>query len=205
MQLLFVRHGESEANILREISTRGWKHPLTPLGREQADRLVTTLAGYPIDRIYSSPVMRALQTAGILAEARGLTFEITEALREYDLGVLEGRSDVDAWNQYKMELQEWIEKGHLDFRMEGGESFEDIRQRFEPFVKGIIKENQTDQNSTPVLVSHGGLFRLMLPLIFMNVDPKEALTYPMHNTGVIAAQYRDGNLYCTEWCGLKIA
>lgn len=36
MRLLFARHGESEANVDRVFSNRGWGHPLTPAGREQA-------------------------------------------------------------------------------------------------------------------------------------------------------------------------
>jgi broad specificity phosphatase PhoE len=203
-QLLFVRHGESEANLLHEISNRGWKHPLTALGRDQAGRLVTTLAGYPIDKIYSSPVMRAVQTAEILAAARGMSFEIAEALREHDQGILEGRSDPAAWSQFDLEQKEWLAQGHLDFRVEGGESFEDIRRRFQPFIASIIEENQTDQNKHIVLVSHGGLFRLMLPQIFSNVDPKDVFSYPIHNTGMIIAECRDQQLFCTEWCGVKL-
>ena len=39
MKLYFVRHGESEANLLHELSNRGLRHGLTDLGREQAGLL----------------------------------------------------------------------------------------------------------------------------------------------------------------------
>src|SRR5215510_3422657 len=93
MKIYFARHGESEANLLHEFSNRGVKHGLTQKGRAQAAELAVELAAKPILRIYSSPLLRATQTAGILAEALGLEVEVTDALREYDCGVLEGRAD----------------------------------------------------------------------------------------------------------------
>ncbi len=69
MRLYFVRHGESEANLARQFSNRGFKHPLTPRGVTQATELAARLAGQGIAQIYTSPLQRAAQTAEILAEA----------------------------------------------------------------------------------------------------------------------------------------
>ena len=63
MKLYFVRHGESVANVLRVFSNHNLDHPLTTLGVEQAHALAVKLAGKPIQRIYTSPVKRAVQTA----------------------------------------------------------------------------------------------------------------------------------------------
>ena len=68
MKLYFVRHGESVANLLREFSNSGVKHPLTERGVEQARRLAQQLAGILFEGIYSSPVLRAQQTAQIVAD-----------------------------------------------------------------------------------------------------------------------------------------
>jgi bisphosphoglycerate-dependent phosphoglycerate mutase len=59
MRLYLVRHGESEANVLGVFSNRGFKHPLTAHGREQAVGLAGLLAGKGISRIYTSPLQRA--------------------------------------------------------------------------------------------------------------------------------------------------
>ena len=69
MKLYFVRHGESTANLLREFSNSGFKHPLTEAGVEQARLVAHSLSGLQVERIYSSPVMRAVQTAQILGES----------------------------------------------------------------------------------------------------------------------------------------
>jgi len=101
MKILFARHGESQANTLREMSARGLKHPLTQTGRIQASGLAHRLQHLSITRIYSSPVLRAIETTVIVASKLGVEYEISEALCEYDVGILEGRADAEAWQMWK--------------------------------------------------------------------------------------------------------
>ncbi len=108
MRIYFARHGRSEANVTKEISNRGWKHPLTEEGRAQAKALGERLKGEGITRIYSSPVMRAVQTAQMVGIMLQLPFTIVEALRENDNGSLEGRSDDAAWAIYNQTIAAWL-------------------------------------------------------------------------------------------------
>src|SRR5512135_3574571 len=98
MKIIFVRHGESEANLLREFSNGLDKHPLTEKGRQQAAALAERLKGQPISGSYTSPVLRARQTAAILSAALGLPAETADALREYSVGIFEGRTDDASWD-----------------------------------------------------------------------------------------------------------
>ncbi len=127
MKIYFVRHGESQANVLREVSNRGLRHGLTRKGREQAVALAHKLQGLPITRIYSSPVLRAIESSVILADRLSLDYEVVEALREYDCGVLEGRSDETGWQMWKDLFDDWVVHRRWERRIEGGESFFDIR------------------------------------------------------------------------------
>src|SRR5579859_6938005 len=108
MKLYFVRHGESEANVLRIISNREEPHALTSNGRQQARALADSLQGTAFARIFSSPVLRARQTAEILAERLGVPYEVTEALREYDCGILEGKGDAPSWALHQANFHEWL-------------------------------------------------------------------------------------------------
>lgn len=81
MKLYFARHGESEANLLHEFSNRGLKHGLTEEGRQQAATLAGKLEGISVAKLFSSPLLRAIQTAQILADEPGVPYEITDALR----------------------------------------------------------------------------------------------------------------------------
>ncbi len=69
MRVHFTRHGQSEANVARVVSNRGLVHPLTSQGRSDARRLAASLAGEGIVRVYSSPLLRAIETATVVAHA----------------------------------------------------------------------------------------------------------------------------------------
>ena len=169
MRIYFARHGESEANVLHVHSNRGYVHPLTEKGRGQAAILAEKLSGTPVSRLFTSPLMRAVQTADILSAALGVSYEITDALREYDCGILEGRADEAAWQMHVAVFEEWVRHGRWEKRVEGGESFTEIRDRFVPFVEGLL-EAYRDSPARVVLVGHGGLYRCMLPLVLTNAD-----------------------------------
>jgi probable phosphoglycerate mutase len=90
LQLILVRHGETEW------TERGLLHgrldsPLSARGRRHAEQVALRLRGEHFDAFYSSPQGRAMETAGIIAWATGLTPQPLDGLREADYGWLEGR------------------------------------------------------------------------------------------------------------------
>src|SRR5262245_48544183 len=121
MRIFFVRHGESEANVQRIFSNRGWKHPLTVIGREQVRALAKKLEKQGVVAIYTSPVRRAVGSAEILTERLGIAYEIEPALAEYDVGIYEDRPHAEGEQCYNDVARQWI-AGSLDARMPGGES-----------------------------------------------------------------------------------
>jgi probable phosphoglycerate mutase len=146
MKPYFARPGESEANVLREISNRGLKHPLTEKGRQQAQTLAAVLQPAGIAAIYTSPLLRAVQTAEILSEALGVGLEVTDALREYDCGILEGTSGPETWAAFWALREAWWPGRQWDRRIEGGESFLDMQARFVPFIEGLLaRDNQGNE------------------------------------------------------------
>jgi len=201
MKLYFVRHGESNANILREFSNSGYKHPLTEKGVEQASALARTLPGLQVKQVYSSPVMRAVQTAQILAESLQAPVEVTEALREWSVGIYEGTTDPVGWGLHCQVQDDWFILQKLDSKMPGGESFHEIQKRFIPFIEGLVG-NSGNQNQSIVLVWHGGLYMAMLPAIFRNVDFAFARQHGFSNTAYAVAEIRSDGLWCNSWCGV---
>jgi broad specificity phosphatase PhoE len=207
MKLYFVRHGQSEANITRVISNRGWVHPLTELGRQQARDLAEKLGGAGIVKIYTSPLQRAVQTAEILAQGLGIEYEITGALREFDCGIAEGRADAEAWKLHAWVTEEWAVHHRWESRIEGGESCLDLRARFLPLVNGLLRDyaNHPENGDTDhryVLIGHGALYYHMLTQTLVNLPPKFDGGFP--NTGYVLAEARPEGLVCLEWCGVKV-
>ena len=184
MKLYFVRHGESEANLLNEFANRGLKHGLTEKGMRQARALAQSLESAPVEAIFSSPLLRARQTAQILAHELGVVYEVTDALREFDCGVLEGKSDDISWQVYLHLCEAWLSRNEWHQRIEQGESYEEIQQRFVPFVARLLQTYGTSAGAV-VLVGHGGTYRCMLPLVLRNIDFRFILKHSMSHTAVV--------------------
>jgi 2,3-bisphosphoglycerate-dependent phosphoglycerate mutase len=202
MKLYFARHGESEANVIREISNRGWRHGLTEKGRQQAADLAVVLRDSRARCIYTSPLRRAVETAEILSACLAIPCEITDALREYDCGSAEGRADVEGWQQWRDLRDAWVDPLRRHECIPGGETFFDVQARFEPFVRRLLLQEETD---AIILVGHGGTYAFMLPLVLTNIQHSFSLNAPFPNTGYVLAEFGAQGLTCTEWCGRPVA
>jgi broad specificity phosphatase PhoE len=198
MRLYFVRHGESEANTLHIISNRGQRYGLTQQGVAQAHVLADRLAGLSVAAIFTSPLERAVQTAAILSQHLGRQYQVTGALREYDCGILEERSDEEAWRLHREMADAWLIDNQWERRLEQGESFIDIRERFVPFIDALVQSHPEPEHSI-ILVGHGGLYRLMLPLVLHNIDSEFIDRHGLDYTTCIVVEQRPGGLCCLQW------
>jgi broad specificity phosphatase PhoE len=204
MKIFFARHGESQANILHKISNRGLKHPLTSKGRKQARILAEKLQSRSISRVYSSPVLRAIETSVILAHQLDVDYEVTEALREYDLGNLEGKADEKTWELWNQLFDDWTRYRHWQRRAPGGESFYDVKNRFMPFIDRLIQQHQ-GADTNVVCMGHGGLYWIMLPLVLTNIDTEFILKHrSFEYASLIVSELRSEGLVCLEWNGVQV-
>lgn len=202
MRILFARHGESTANLLRVISNRDIPHPLTELGRRQAAALADAVRPEGVRRIFASPIPRAAETAEIVGRTLEVPVVLTDALREFDCGEYEGRSDAAAWATHAAVLREWLEHGRPDARVAGGESLTEVRARFDAFVGAVIRdllagtaEPGAGSPDAVLLITHGGTLRCVLPRLLDGVDPALSKAGFLANAEIIAADVRpDGSL-----------
>jgi len=202
VQIIFTRHGESEANVERIISNRNLPHNLTAQGRKQAHTLLDKLASKDIAIIYASSIQRAQQTAQIIAEKRQLLVYTSDALREFDCGIMEGRGDEEAWKAHQAVVQAW-DDGDYDQRIAGGESFNDLQKRFVPFIQQLVSEFGVG-DAAIVLLSHGGLLSQMLPLVLSNIDRGFTKDHSLGNCACVVAIQQREKLVCIEWDGIHL-
>ena len=199
MKIFFARHGESQANIRHEISNRGLKYPLTLKGREQASDLARRLEARSVTFIYSSPVLRAIETSVIIANHLGVEYEVTEALREYDMGIMEGRGDKQAWMQWQQLFDDWSRHQLWDRQIEEGETFHDVKNRFVPFIEGLIEKHQSS-DANILCIAHGGLYWMMLPQVLKNIGTEFInQNKGIQHTSLIVSEWAQSGLICTEW------
>jgi broad specificity phosphatase PhoE len=195
MKLYFVRHGESEANTKHVISNRESTFGLTERGRGQARTLADRLKGIPFTAIFSSPILRTRETAEILSQAFSLEYQVTKALREYDCGILEEKADEESWRLHRYYYDEWTLRHNYTNKPEDGECFVDIKDRFLPFIDSLKHES----NGYMLLIGHGGLFHLMLPLVLTNIEDDFVRTHWIGHTECVIAELQDGRFACRQW------
>jgi broad specificity phosphatase PhoE len=198
MRIYFIRHGESEANIRHVISNRESSFHLTPKGRRQAEALAEKLRDIPLSAIFSSPVLRARETAEILSTDLGVAYQVTEALREYDCGILEEKSDEESWRYHRQYFEDWIIRKNYTSKPDEGECFLDIQNRFVPFIDELVSANSHGDRHI-LLIGHGGLFLLMLPLVLNNIDHSFATACGIGNVEYVLAEYGTRGLVCMQW------
>lgn len=199
MKLYFIRHGESEANLQHVISNYGSAFGLTDHGKQQVQELAERLNDLDVSMMFSSPVLRAMDTADILYQTLGLPYRVHEALREYNCGILEGKSDEESWRQHRHYYEEWTLHHNYDSKPEGGESFVDIQNRFVPFIESFKR----DDHEEVLLVGHGGIFHLMLPLVLTNVDDQFVQTHNIGNAEYVIADLQADRFKCLQWGDVK--
>jgi len=147
MQLILIRHGLPET-IINEDGTPA-DPPLCELGHAQAVRMAEWLHGESIDRIYSSPLLRAHQTALPLAERLGLEIELEERVVEYD-----GAAD---WYMPLEDLKRTNYEAWLDFMRRGypeGMDPTEFHHRVRDCMEEIVAKNP---GRTVTVVCHGGV------------------------------------------------
>ena len=140
----------------------------------------------------------------ILANRLDLDYEVVDALREYDCGIMEGRSDEASWQAWRELFDAWVIHKRWERRIEGGESFYDIRERFVPFIEGLVRQYGTTEQGV-VCVSHGRIYHQMLPLVLKNVGHELISQHGFDYTTWIVAELRSEGLICVEWNGRLVA
>jgi broad specificity phosphatase PhoE len=198
MRLYFVRHGESFANTEHVFANANESYSLTEKGRQQAEALANSLKGIRFSGLYSSPVLRAVETSEILSKIFSLPVILSEALREFSVGILEGRKDPEAWELFGDLWKKWFEQGLLEEKIEGGVSLREIRELFDRFI-GDLAAQYENTGSSIILVSHGGLLHAVLPALLSNIDPGYARTHNLGNTAVVITELQGNKWVCLVW------
>lgn len=155
MELLVIRHGQSEADILKCHEGRA-DFPLTDLGIKQAELLADWIKkNYLPDFIISSPLKRARRTAEILASSVEINLQYDDDLMEYNNGKLAGLPYEEA--AIKFPAQPENKKVYISFY--GQETLIEFRARAEKVLTKIIEEYPPE--SRVAIVSHGNMINML--------------------------------------------
>jgi probable phosphoglycerate mutase len=197
--VLLVRHGLTPTTGVKLPGRARGLH-LSDEGRRQAEAAAARIAKISkIVAIYSSPLERARETAGIIAKARNMAVRIERGLLEIDIGRWTGLAIKDAAAR-----PEWkaIQQHPSGFRFEGGESFTEMQARVTGAILRIVARHS---GRIIVAVSHADPIKAAVahaigtPLdlfqrIMIGTASISALAYSPSSSSALTVNSMDGDL-----------
>jgi broad specificity phosphatase PhoE len=190
MLVRIARHGESEGNFAGSLQGSRFDTPLSERGSRQAEYLAARLARDAIDAVWASPMIRARDTAAIVAAALGLGVSLDADLVEFDWGVWSGRPFNGAVEKEVSGVRARWRAGETDLSPAGGESPAEAAVRADRFLVRLL----ASRAHAPLIVAHGRFNRiLMARLLGRELGRMDEI------------RQRNGSLSVFEWDGSRPA
>jgi len=161
MELIFVRHGETDGNKEGILQGQSYDVGLNEAGIQQVKDLIPELEKLKFDVIFASPLKRARETGEIIGDHFDVPIKLDDDIMERDYGSIGGRNWIDVSRELNMSKEDFRvtqSSDRYDYRKHGGESAQDVKRRLLNFLERV----KTDYTDKKVLVAtHGGIIRWM--------------------------------------------
>lgn len=182
-KLILLRHLLSQWN--EENRFTGWTDiPLSKEGIESAKKTAEKLAGFGIDKVYTSPLIRNRETTSLILANLGkgdLPIIVDKALNERNYGDLQGMNKDEAKIKYGQEQVRLWRRSWND-APPGGESLKDVYGRAVPFFKKYIEQDLKNGKNVLVVASHNSLRALVKYL--ENISDKDIINLEIPYAGL---------------------
>ena len=187
--IYLIRHAQADGNLYRRCQS--WYDSLvTPIGYQQIEALKNRFADTHFDAVYSSDLFRTMTTAKAICEPHNLPLITDPELREINCG----RWEDFPWGiLLQQERESMLEFWRCDpkWQVDGSETFEEIRLRFDRAVKRIASRHP---NQTIAIFAHGCIIRSTLAYWF-GLPCSQIREVPHgDNTSVARLEYSDDSI-----------
>jgi broad specificity phosphatase PhoE len=187
--VFLLRHGATENNLMQppKLQGRTINLGLSAQGRQQAERASAALAKQPLAAVYGSHLLRACETAEIIARPHGLAVQTREALAEIDVGRWEMRSWVDIAREepeaYQLFQSDPGQHGYAD-----GENLRQLLDRAGPALRELMEAHAGEQIA---VVGHNVVNRALLADA-LGLPLALARNLHQENCGINILEFRGG-------------
>jgi probable phosphoglycerate mutase len=151
-RLCIIRHGETDWNVEKRIQGHT-DVPLNAVGRAQALAMAFSAAHQRFHAIYSSDLMRAMETAQVLAQREDLVVNPLPQLRERHFGLFQGITAAQGAERYPEAYAHYMARD-LDYSFETGESLCQFAERVAGGIDWLVRHHS---GQTIAAVSHSGV------------------------------------------------
>lgn len=185
MRIFITRHGETIWNTKGKMQGH-LNSPLTEKGVKNAEKLNIHLKNIKFDKVYCSPLGRAVETANILVKEKNNKVEIIDNLSEMNFGCWEGMTHTEVKEIYAEEHYNFWNKPELYTPIDG-ESFDELIAR----AKSLLTDITNSCYENVLLVSHAILVRALY-YVMKNYNMKEFCNPPfIEGTSLTIVEYKN--------------
>lgn len=183
-----IRHGATDSNLADPpiLQGRSINGPLSQIGQQQATAAATELQQQRLVAIYASPLLRAQQTALVIAERHGLDVQTIPEITEVDVGAWESRSwteicvnEPDAYHRFQDDPATF---GYRD-----GENLQDVLNRVNPAIDAVLDRHPGE---LVAIVAHNVVNRVYLANA-LQIPLRRARQIAQNNCGINVLRRRD--------------
>ena len=177
--LILMRHGETAWNRQRRIMGSS-DVPLSDAGRRQCQRVADLLPHFGIDRIVSSPLVRAVESSRIIAEALSVDLTFDQDIEAVKFGCWQGRTYDEVMTDPAYHA---FHANPLEHATPGGETILDVQRR------GLLGFDRVNAGEGVLFVSHGDIIRSAI-CRFLGIPVAEFRRIRIDNCGLSAIDRR---------------
>lgn len=186
-KIYIVRHAQTDSN-LRNACIGHTDIPLNAVGEEQSRMLAEKLSGINFETVYTSPLLRTVNTAAPILQRMGHAKLIMNyGLVERDFGLWDNMTFDEIQEKYPVEYKQW-RKNWISYRPPDGESIVDIYSRAQETLDRILTAHK-DENI--LIVTHLGISRTILAYL-LGLTAEQSQCFWLENTGIAIVEYVDG-------------
>jgi len=183
--VIFMRHGQAENNVSRTLVGRHIESHLTEQGRQQVMDAARQLKTIPIDKVYASPVIRAIETAKIVCDALGLSHEVDERLYEIELGKLVGMNYEEVTTKYGDLFLRFYAEHDSVLDSFGVEPFASVKQRVKSLLDDALKKHE---DSNVLMVTHLDPIKAALATL-LDLKPEALYRWHIRNASLTVLKH----------------
>ena len=177
---IMMRHGQAENNVNKILVGRHVEAHLTEYGKRQVADTAMYLKEIPITRILVSPVIRTIETAKIVCEILGTTYEVDERLYEIELGKLVGMNYEDIVQKYGNLFLKFYSGNDPTLLSYGVESFTSVKNRMNNLLEELGHRYE-DENV--LLITHLDPIKAAISVL-LDLNPKSLYRWHIRNASL---------------------
>jgi probable phosphoglycerate mutase len=180
-----MRHGQAENNVSRTLVGRHIESHLTSQGKDQVADVSKQLKTIPIDKVYVSPVIRAMETAQIVCETLGMSYEVDERLYEIELGKLVGMNYEEVTTKYGDLFLRFYAEHDPILDSFGVEPFAAVKQRIKSLLDDALKKHE---DSNVLMVTHLDPIKAALATL-LDLKPEALYRWHIRNASLTVLKH----------------